>query len=104
MNSIKICDPAVASGHFLVSALNEMIALKSKLGILIDKTGKRLRDYRVTVENDELIICDTEFGIFKYIPHNFDSQRVQDTLFHEQQTIIENCLFGVDIHPNSVKL
>lgn len=28
VNSIKICDPAVGSGHFLVSALNEMIALK----------------------------------------------------------------------------
>ena len=103
-NSIKICDPAVGSGHFLVSALNEMIALKSELGILVDKTGKRLRDYRVTVENDELIISDNEYGIFKYIPHNFDSQRVQETLFHEKQTIIENCLFGVDINPNSVKI
>jgi len=103
-NSIKICDPAVGSGHFLVSALNEMIALKSELGILLDRTGKRLRDYKVTVENDELIISDNEFGIFKYIPHNHDSQRVQETLFHEKQTIIENCLFGVDINPNSVKI
>ena len=25
-------------------------------------------------------------------------------LFHEKQTIIENCLFGVDINPNSVKI
>ena len=103
-NSIKICDPAVGSGHFLVSALNEMIALKSELGILVDRTGKRLRDYRVTVENDELIISDNEYGIFKYTPHNSDSQRVQETLFHEKQTIIENCLFGVDINPNSVKI
>ncbi len=103
-NSIKICDPAVGSGHFLVSALNEMIALKSELGILVDRNGKRLRDYKVTVENDELIISDREFGIFKYVPHNHDSQRVQETLFHEKQTIIENCLFGVDINPNSVKI
>ena len=29
VNSIKICDPAVGSGHFLVSALNEMIAVKN---------------------------------------------------------------------------
>jgi hypothetical protein len=103
-NSIKICDPAVGSGHFLVSALNEMIALKSELGILLDRNGKRLRDYKVTVENDELIVSDNEFGIFKYIPHNHDSQRVQETLFHEKQIIIENCLFGVDINPNSVKI
>jgi hypothetical protein len=29
---------------------------------------------------------------------------VQETLFHEKQTIIEECLFGVDINPNSVKI
>ncbi len=80
-NSIKICDPAVGSGHFLVSALNEMIALKSELGILIDRDGKRLRDHKIIVENDELIVSDHEFGIFKYIPHNYNSQRVQETLF-----------------------
>jgi adenine-specific DNA-methyltransferase len=33
VNSIKICDPAVGSGHFLVSALNEMITVKSDLKI-----------------------------------------------------------------------
>jgi len=36
INSIKICDPAVGSGHFLVSALNEMIAVKNDLKILQD--------------------------------------------------------------------
>jgi hypothetical protein len=36
VNSLKICDPAVGSGHFLVSALNEIIAVKSDLGILAD--------------------------------------------------------------------
>ncbi|MDZ7777872.1 MAG: hypothetical protein U5L09_20785 [Bacteroidales bacterium] len=34
VNSLKICDPAVGSGHFLVSALNEMIAVKNDLKIL----------------------------------------------------------------------
>ena len=33
-----------------------------------------------------------------------EKQRVFETLFHEKQTIIENCLFGVDINPNSVKI
>ena len=28
INSLRICDPAVGSGHFLVSALNEIIAIK----------------------------------------------------------------------------
>ncbi len=103
-NSLRICDPSVGSGHFLVSALNEMIFLKSELGLLMDKNGKRLKDYRVIIENDELIVTDKEGNFFAYNPKDRESQRVQETLFHEKQTIIENCLFGVDINPNSVKI
>jgi len=104
VNSIKICDPAVGSGHFLVSALNEMIAVKNDLKILQDRTGKRLKEYQVEVVNDELIVTDEEGELFDYNPTNKESQRIQETLFHEKQTIIENCLFGVDINPNSVKI
>lgn len=34
VDSIRICDPAVGSGHFLVSVLNEMVHTKYDLGIL----------------------------------------------------------------------
>ncbi len=104
VNSIKICDPAVGSGHFLVSALNEMIAVKNDLKILLDRDGKRLKEYLVEVENDELSISDEDGYPFVYNPKNKESQRIQETLFHEKQTIIENCLFGVDINANSVKI
>ena len=104
VNSIKICDPAVGSGHFLVSALNEIIAVKNDLKILQDRDGKRLKEYQVEVVNDELIVTDEEGELFEYNPTNKESQRIQETLFHEKQTIIENCLFGVDINPNSVKI
>ena len=104
INSLHICDPAVGSGHFLVSALNEMVAIKSELKILQDATGKSLRDYHVEVVNDELIITDEDGKLFDYNPQNKESQRIQETLFHEKETIIENCLFGVDINPNSVKI
>lgn len=104
VNSIKICDPAVGSGHFLVSALNEMIAVKNDLKILQDRDGKRLKEYAVEVVNDELIVTDEEGDFFEYNPTNKESQRIQETLFHEKQTIIENCLFGVDINSNSVKI
>jgi adenine-specific DNA-methyltransferase len=104
VNSIKICDPAVGSGHFLVSALNEMIAVKNDLKILQDRDGKRLKEYQVEVVNDELIVTDEEGELFDYNPSNKESQRIQEMLFHEKQTIIENCLFGVDINSNSVKI
>ena len=104
VNSIKICDPAVGSGHFLVSALNEIIAVKNDLKILQDRDGKRLKEYLVEVVNDELVVTDEEGELFEYNPSNKESQRIQETLFHEKQTIIENCLFGVDINTNSVKI
>ena len=104
INSLKICDPAVGSGHFLVSALNEIIAIKSELKILADTSGKILRDYSVEVVNDELIVTDEDGKPFAYNPANTESRRIQETLFREKQTIIENCLFGVDINSNSVKI
>jgi len=104
VDSIRICDPAVGSGHFLVSALNEIIAIKSELRILTDREEKRLKEYTVEVINDELIITDENSTLFEYNPKSKESQRVQEALFQEKQKIIENCLFGVDINPNSVKI
>ncbi len=104
VDSLKICDPAVGSGHFLVSALNELIAVKSELGILTDGAGKPL-PVRVEVENDELMVAWRHNDeLFEYRPGVRESQLVQETLFHEKQRLIENCLFGVDINPNSVKI
>lgn len=104
INTLKICDPAVGSGHFLVSALNEIIAIKSELKILLDRKNKTLRDYHVEVVNDELIITNDDGLLFEYKPQSDESQRIQESLFHEKEIIIENCLFGVDINPNSVKI
>ncbi len=107
INSLKICDPAVGSGHFLVSALNEIIAIKSELNILAGSDGNAL-DYEITVDNDELIILNKRTNRpFEYVLGDDGKppkqlQQVQVTLFEEKQKIIENCLFGVDINPKSV--
>lgn len=106
VNSIRICDPAVGSGHFLVSALNQIIAIKSELGILQDHSDhpKRIKDYDIRIEDDELVVSDEDGEIFKYDPASTTSQRIQETLFEEKRTIIENCLFGVDLNPKSVEI
>jgi len=109
VNSLKVCDPAVGSGHFLVSVLNEFIAIKSELGILVyheDENYTGLSGWKITVENDELEITrrDNDTIKFEYYIDSKESQKIQKTLFHEKQKIIENCLFGVDINPNSVKI
>lgn len=103
VNSIRICDPAVGSGHFLVSALNELIVIKNLLGILVDAKGLPLR-CDIEIVNDELYVIDDKGALFEYNPQEKESTRIQHTLFHEKQTLIENCLFGVDINPNSVKI
>ena len=106
IDSLRICDPAVGSGHFLVSILNEVIYTKYDLGILIDGSGKRIKkqDYSIDIENDELLISDEDGNPVSYIPGNQESQRIQETLFNEKRKIIENCLFGVDINPNAVNI
>lgn len=116
INSITICDPAVGSGHFLVSCLNELIAIKSDLKILCDRSGTFIPHLEVAVENDEMAV---EYGgtFFEYSlnhewkngsverkPAGSDVQKIQEALFHEKKYLIENCLFGVDINPNSVKI
>jgi len=105
-NSLRICDPAVGSGHFLVSALNELISIKAELNIIIDNEGKTLRDYNIEVLNDDLLITDSDGVKVSYQPsrHYRDSQRLQEVIFNEKRTIIENCLFGVDINPNSANI
>ena len=106
VDSIRICDPAVGSGHFLVSVLNEMIRTKYDLGILLDCNGKRIKkqDWNIKIENDELIVSDSDDVPFIYIPGNDETQRIQEALFNEKRKIIENCLFGVDLNHNAVNI
>ncbi|MGL2538175.1 class I SAM-dependent DNA methyltransferase [Helicobacter pylori] len=100
--TLRICDPAVGSGHFLVSALNEMVWVAYELGLIAFLYRHKLR-----LENDEIIIHTPENKVFKYtIPHseNDPHHQIQKELFELKKDIIENCLFGVDINPNSCEI
>lgn len=100
--TLRICDPAVGSGHFLVSALNEMVLIAYKLGLIASLYRHELR-----LENDEIIIHTPEDKVFNYtIPHseNDPHHQIQKELFNLKKDIIENCLFGVDINPNSCEI
>ncbi len=100
--TLRVCDPAVGSGHFLVSALNEMVWIAYKLGLIAS-----LHRYELRLENDEIIIHTPENKIFNYtIPlrENDPHHHIQKELFELKKDIIENCLFGVDINPNSCEI
>ncbi|MCQ2648936.1 class I SAM-dependent DNA methyltransferase [Helicobacter pylori] len=100
--TLRICDPAVGSGHFLVSALNEMVWIAYELGLIASLYRHELR-----LENDEIIIHTPKNEVFKYtIPlrENDPHHHIQKELFNLKKDIIENCLFGVDINPNSCEI
>ena len=105
INSIKICDPAVGSGHFLVSVLNRIIAVKKQLGVLFKyNSTERIKEYEIIVEEDVLVVRDGNGNPFVYNKNNNESREIQETLFNEKRIIIENCLFGVDINPKAVHI
>ncbi|WRE23393.1 Eco57I restriction-modification methylase domain-containing protein [Helicobacter pylori] len=101
--TLRVCDPAVGSGHFLVSALNEMVLVAYELGLIAS-----LYRYDLKLENDEIIIHYTPTGeIFNYKKpdsENDPHHHIQKELFELKKSIIENCLFGVDINPNSCEI
>ncbi|KAA6512608.1 class I SAM-dependent DNA methyltransferase [Helicobacter pylori] len=100
--TLRVCDPAVGSGHFLVSVLNEMVLIAYELGLIAS-----LYRHSLTLENDEIIIHTPEDKIFNYtIPprENDPHHHIQKELFELKKDIIENCLFGVDINPNSCEI
>ncbi len=84
-----------------------MIAIKHELKVLVeDRTAtkwKKLKGVAICIVNDELDI-KMDGDNFKYNPKNLNTLIIQKALFKEKQTIIENCLFGVDINHNSVKI
>ncbi len=100
--ALRICDPAVGSGHFLVSALNEMVRVAYELGLI---TSLPL-DATLELENDEILIkiSNKPFIYTRPSSEKEQSHHIQKELFELKKSIIENCLFGVDINPNSCEI
>ncbi|KMZ49684.1 restriction endonuclease [Helicobacter pylori] len=100
--TLRVCDPAVGSGHFLVSALNEMVWIAFKLGLIASlPLGATLE-----LENDEILIkiSNKSFIYTRPSSEQEQSHHIQKELFELKKSIIENCLFGVDINPNSCEI
>ena len=97
--SIKICDPAVGSGYFLATALNVMLEIFSKLNLL--------GNIMLEIQNDEIFVRNSRFEIIEYkrpITEQDPNHKIQKELFTLKKQIIESCLFGVDINPNSCEI
>jgi len=110
INSLRILDPAVGSGRFLLSALYELIAIKADLRVLEyhhspNTLGRRVQGYRISVGTDDLrVVYEASGPPPGYRPGPAsqppdEERELQETLFYEKQTLLANCLFGVDINP-----
>lgn len=100
LNSIKICDPTVGSGHFLVSALNVMLSIYDELNLFDE-------EFYLEVQNDEILITGRKGEFIEYKRPSTPKDKahlIQQELFHTKKDIIENNLFGVDINPNSCEI
>lgn len=105
IDRLSVCDPAVGSGHFLVSALNVLFDIQFRLKLIFTEGGELLNNFvDIDIEEDESIISDENGRVFVYNPKNKISQWVQQTIFETKKRIIENSLFGVDINEKSVQI
>jgi hypothetical protein len=105
INEIRVLDPAVGSGHFLVSALNRLIAIKAELGVLLDENDQPLTLLcNIGVNEDDELEIKYGSQYFFYKKGIDLPTRIQKALFCEKAAIIEHCLFGVDINPKSVDI
>ncbi|MDR2469931.1 MAG: hypothetical protein LBD27_05560 [Tannerella sp.] len=102
-NSLRFCDPAAGTGVFLSALSNELIAVKSQLGILADADGHPLFQYRVTTEGGEPVVMDRRrVERCTLTASDPESERIRSTLLREKRTLITHCLFGVEADARAV--
>ncbi len=86
---LKICDPAMGSGAFLVQACRWLAERVCESWLIAEKSGAFItaKGFTTTDESQELIPIDAE-----------------ERLIVAKRLISERCLYGVDINPLAVEL
>lgn len=98
-SSITICDPAVGSGHFLVSSLNSMLYYKCQLGLF-----EYLKPNQLEIVDDSIIIHNiADYSIEEANEYNL-IHNIYTEIYRAKKDIICNSIFGVDLNANSVKI
>lgn len=101
--SLKVCDPAMGSGSFLVAALRYMT----------DGLADSLRHYDLIKEHDSQnykITLPEGYPSKGLIPEDLIPGRPDDEKFEERlkarlkRYIVERCIYGVDLNPLAVEL
>jgi len=99
IRNLTILDPAVGSGHFLVSSLNVLLQIWYDFGI-IDIPKK----YEVKFEHGDIKLYKNDKPFVYTRESNEDDTKFQKIIFETKKEIIENNLSGVDINPKAVEI
>jgi adenine-specific DNA-methyltransferase len=104
IKTLTIVDPAVGSGHFLVSALNVLLQIWFDLR-MIPITPHMYVKYDMRFENSDMRLYENDEP-FVYRKNSADQENMefQKAVFQAKKQIIENNLFGVDNNPKSVEI
>jgi len=100
IRTLTIVDPAVGSGHFLVSALNVLLKIWFDFGMI------NIHDkYEIKFENDDIKLYKNNGPfIYRKDAEGKDDVEFQKIIFQAKKEIIENNLFGVDINSKAVEI
>jgi type II restriction/modification system DNA methylase subunit YeeA len=99
IRNLTILDPAVGSGHFLVSSLNVLLQIWYDFG-MIDIPKK----YEVKFENGDIKLYKNDKPFVYRKNSSADDTDFQQKVFKAKKEIIENNLFGVDINPKATEI
>ncbi|MCJ7790622.1 MAG: Eco57I restriction-modification methylase domain-containing protein [Candidatus Atribacteria bacterium] len=89
LKSIKVCDPAVGSGAFLVGMMNEIIRARNALTPILLSQKDSIKQS-----------IDQSHTSTVMLNNNEESRTIYDLKRHA----IQNCLYGVDIDPGAVEI
>ena len=89
--ALKICDPAMGSGAFLVQVCRWLSERLCEAWLIVEKAGK--------VVGPEGQVFDSLEGANEPLPKN-----AEERLVTARRLVAERCLYGVDINPLAVEL
>ena len=102
--SLRVCDPFMRTGLFLTTMLNELIVIKSLLGILVDGDGNPLYKYKFATGGKGYglhVLDKKDFRIVHLDGSTPESRYIQQALYGEKVRLVQQCLFGVCADPAS---
>lgn len=97
IDELKILDPAVGSGAFLIDMLHKLVFILSKL----DPNNKKWKKRQIEAIHEKNLDPELKRLFLMKIEESFCHNRLD---FGRKLYLIQNCLFGVDIQPIAIQL